>query len=134
MEPAPFPSDAPAPSGALPGDTDSLGADPLGMRWGALREAARAIGALAGGNSAQEVTALLAFPAGLRRADPRRARLIEQSIGDLVAIMEPGVAALLAVHERGGDVRPAARALWQEFTSARGGLLALVPPGDDQGL
>ncbi|WJS99030.1 hypothetical protein [Novosphingobium humi] len=130
MEPVPTPSDALAQSGALPGDN----VDPLGMRWGALREAARAIAALAGENSAQEVAELLAFPTGLRGADPRRARLIEQSIGDLVAIMEPGVAALLSVHERGGDVVPAARALWQEFTSARRGLLALAPASDDQGL
>jgi hypothetical protein len=109
-------------------------ADPLALRWGALREAARAIAALAGASSGEEIAALLAFPAGLRRADSRRARLIEQSIDDLVAIMEPGVGALLSVHERGGDVVPAARALWQEFTSARQGLLALVPPGDGQGL
>jgi hypothetical protein len=30
------------------------------------------------------------------------------------------------VHERGGEAGPAARALWQEFVSARRGLLALV--------
>lgn len=123
---------------SMPSSSEALSqtgenADPLGMRWAALREAARAIAALAGANSHDEIAALLAFPGGLRKADPRRTRLIEQSIDDLVAIMEPGVAALLSVHERGGDVVPAARALWQEFTSARTGLLALVPPSDTTG-
>lgn len=126
MEPVPFSPETLSRTGEE--------ADPLGLRWGALREAARAIAALAGGHSSEEIAALLAFPAGLRSADPRRARLIEQSIGDLVAIMEPGVAALLSVYERGGDAGPAAKALWQEFTSARRGLLALVPPGDKEGL
>lgn len=113
---------------------DGEQADPLGLRWAALREAARAIAALAGVHSSQEIASLLTFPAGLRQVEPRRARLIEQMIGDLVAIMEPGVAALLSVHERGGDVVPPARALWQEFTSARQGLMALVPPSSGQDL
>jgi hypothetical protein len=130
MESTPFSSLALSQSSAQPGDH----ADPLGLRWGALREAARAIAALAGVRSQEEVAAMLAFPAGLRTVDSRRARLIEQSIDDLVAIMEPGVAALLSVHERGGDVVPAAKALWQEFASARLGLLALIPPSDGQDL
>jgi hypothetical protein len=51
----------------------------------------------------------LLFPRGLRHAARRRV-MIEQSLGDLVAVMEPGVAALLAVHERGGEAaRPRAR-------------------------
>lgn len=130
METVPFPSDASLQAGS----PSAEGADPLGLRWAALREAARAIGALAGMHSPEEIAALLAFPGGLRHVEPRRARLIEQSIGDLVAIMEPGVAALLSVHEKGGDVVPAAKALWQEFVSARQGLMALIPPGSEQGL
>ena len=57
--------------------------------------------------------------------------LAEQGIADLAAIMEPGIAALLAVQARGVSPATAALALWQEFLSARNGLLTLVPsPGE----
>jgi hypothetical protein len=42
--------------------------------------------------------------------------------------MEPGLAALLAVHARGVNPAAAALALWQEFHAARAALLALTPP------
>ena len=119
-----IPSDSELHSTALLG----LGhVDPLALQWVALREAGGAIAALAGGDIWAESAEHLAFPLGLRSAHARRQVLIEQMIGDLVAMMEPGVAALLAVHERGGNAAPAARALWQEFVAARGGLLALAP-------
>jgi hypothetical protein len=109
----------------------SEGPDSLALQWAALREAAFAVAALAGRRCGRRAAA----SALSARAAPCRARrrvMIEQSLGDLVAVMEPGVAALLAVHERGGEAGPAARALWQEFVSARRGLLALVPAeGDD---
>jgi hypothetical protein len=104
--------------------------DALALQWAALREAAAAIAALAGGAIWDTAQPHLAFPRGLHSAPARRKLMIEQSIGDLVAMMEPGVAALLSVHENGGDAAPAARALWQEFVAARGGLLALVPHDD----
>ncbi len=107
--------------------------DPLALQWVALREAGAAIAALAGEEIRAGSAEHLAFPRGLRHAHARRQVLIEQMIGDLVAMMEPGVTALLAVHERGGNAAPAARALWQEFVAARSGLLALAPadPADE---
>lgn len=108
------------------------GPDSLALQWAALREAASAVAALAGDEVRADAPPHLLFPRGLRHAVPRRRAMIEQALGDLVAIMEPGVAALLAVHERGGQAGPAARALWQEFVAARQGLLALAPAeGDD---
>jgi hypothetical protein len=102
-------------------------ADSLGLRWAALREAAYVVAQLAQVDMVAEAKPQLAFPSALRFADPRRQALIEQSMGDLVALMEPGLAALLLLHERGGDARPAARALWTEFVGSRQGLLALAP-------
>lgn len=57
-----------------------------------------------------------------------RRQSAEQGIDDLAAIMEPGLAALLAVNARGVNPAVAAMALWQEFHAARATLLALAPP------
>ncbi len=105
--------------------------DPLAVQWAALREAASVVAMLAGQDVRDTAAQHLAFPGAVHRAPARRRKLIEQAIGDLVAMMEPGVAALLSIHERGGQTHAAAQALWQEFVAARGGLLALVPPQDD---
>ena len=72
-------------------------------------------------------------PRGLAASTPiSRAALpvAEQGIDDLSVVMEAGIAALLAVHARGVDSRAAALSLWQEYQSARAGLLALVPQGE----
>ena len=42
--------------------------------------------------------------------------------------MEPGLAALLAVHARGTNPAVPALALWQEFQVSRAALLVLTPP------
>jgi len=102
--------------------------DALALQWSALRSAAGAVAELAGHQAQLAAAADLAFPVRLRAAPPHRRLMIEQAIGDLVAVMEPGVAALLSVHESGADASPAARALWQEFAAAREGIFALVPP------
>lgn len=68
------------------------------------------------------------FPAQMRDIGGWRRDMSDQGIEDLAAIMEPGLAALLAVHARGIDSAPAALALWQEFHAARAGLMALAPP------
>ena len=48
-------------------------------------------------------------------------------------MMEPGIAALLGINARGADPRPAALALWREFTAARGAVLSLLPPSGAMG-
>jgi hypothetical protein len=68
------------------------------------------------------------FPALIRDADMWRRERAEFGISDLAAIMEPGLAALLAVNARGADPRPAALALLQEYNSACEALLSLLPP------
>jgi hypothetical protein len=68
------------------------------------------------------------YPAVMRDTGGWRRDLSEQGIDDLAAIMEPGLAALLAVHARGINPGPAALALWREFHAARTALLGLMPP------
>jgi len=68
------------------------------------------------------------FPQALRDFAGWRRNLALQGVEDLAAILDPGLAALLAVHDSGSDAAPAASALWQEFLAARDALLALAPP------
>ena len=71
------------------------------------------------------------FPLRIADAEPWRQAQAENGIADLAAIMEPGIAALLAINARGADPRPAAEALWREFRAAREAILALLPPSPD---
>jgi hypothetical protein len=95
-------------------------------QWAALAEAAAVVAALA------DITPERAEPdfAGrLAAAQGWRRIMAENGIADLAAIMEPGLAALLSVNDRGADPRPAALALWDEYRAAREAVLALLPQG-----
>jgi len=99
----------------------------MSMKWSALHDAAGVVAALAG-RTAEPMTATLRnFPATVRDAGGWRRAHAEQGVDDLAAIMEPGLAALLAVHARGADPGPAARSLYDEFLAARTAVLALAP-------
>ena len=108
-------------------------ASSTGLRWAALHEAGKVVAMLAGVSGAEADRASRNFPAQLRDAEPWRRKLAENGCADLAAIMEPGIAALLAINARGANCRPAAFALWQEFTAARDGVLALLPPSGNLG-
>ncbi len=126
----------PAPTGAAGGVLPASGrpefgqaaASAMSMKWAALHDAAAVVAALAGLAPEPMKPELRNFPAVMRDAGGWRRTLSEQGIEDLAAIMEPGLAALLAVHARGANPAPAALALWQEFQAARTGLLTLTPP------
>jgi hypothetical protein len=98
------------------------------MRWAALGDAAGVVATLAGLEPEPASPEVRNFPALIRDADPWRRERAEHGVADLAAIMEPGIAALLAVNARGADPRPAAMALWREFVAARAAILALLPP------
>jgi hypothetical protein len=100
--------------------------DRLAARWSALAGAAQVVAGLA---QARDVEAALRPPFTLDRAGGGRRVLVDQALDDMLAMMEPGLTALLAVHQRGGATGPAAMALWQEFLRARRGLLGLAPIG-----
>ena len=69
---------------------------------------------------------LLGFPRALAARNGARRQLAEEGLADLVAILEPGLAALLHARESGADVAAPAWALWKEFVSARAALVALA--------
>lgn len=103
------------------------------MQWAALGDAGEVVATLAGLEHEQSTPEVRNFPALLRDAAPWQRKQVEHGIGDLLAVMEPGIAALLAVNARGADPGPPARALWMEFISARSALLRLFPPSGAMG-
>jgi hypothetical protein len=111
-------------------DAERLACEPgtAGEHWAALAEAAQLVAALARIPPEPVAEGNGTFLLQLSRAEAWRREHAERGVADLVAIMEPGIAALLAVNARGADPRPAARALWHEFTTARAAILALLPP------
>ena len=100
----------------------------MSMKWSALHDAAGVVAMLAGIAAEPMRADVRNFPAVMRDAGGWRRDLAEQGIDDLSAIMEPGLAALLAVNARGVGPGTAALALWQEFHAARSALLDLAPP------
>ncbi len=136
MPPALFGQNAPRGPAAAPRpstERGTLAASATSMRWSALGDAGAVVATLAGVEPEAPNRALRNFPVLIRECPPWRRELAENMVSDLAAVMEPGIAALLAVNARGADPRPAARALWREFTAARAAVLALLPPGGDMG-
>lgn len=103
-------------------------ANAAGARWTALIDAAGIVATLAGVDPLADMDEAADFPHRIADAEPWRQAQAENDIADLAAIMEPGIAALLAVNARGADPRPAAESLWREFRAAREAILALLPP------
>ena len=103
-------------------------ASAMSMKWSALHDAATVVGTLAGVATEPMRPELRNFPAVMRDLGGWRREAAEQGIDDLSAIMEPGLAALLAVHGRGTNPAVPALALWQEFQASRSALLVLTPP------
>ena len=99
----------------------------LSMKWSALHDAAAIVATLAGLGPEPRQPEIRNFPAIVRDAGGWRYDEARRGIDDLAALMEPGLAALLAVHARGLPAGPAAQALWLEFLAARAELLDLVP-------
>jgi hypothetical protein len=97
------------------------------MKWSALHDAAGAVAMIAGVAAPQMTPELRNFPMSVREAGDWRRNLAEQGMEDLSAILEPGLAALLAAVARGAHPRAAAMALWTEFVSARDALVSLLP-------
>lgn len=110
------------------GNFGDAASNAMSMKWAALDDAAGVVCSLAGLQPEMRKAEVRNFPAIMRDTGGGRLALAQQGVDDLAAIMEPGLAALLAVSARGGSPAAAARALWQEFQSARAALLELIPP------
>ncbi len=106
-----------------------FGVKPSSMdtRWAALGNAGNAVAAMAELIPERTTSQVENFPAAIRDAGGWRLKMAESGIQDLVAFMEPGLAALLAVNARGQDASAPALSLWHDFHAARAALLALLP-------
>lgn len=109
------------------------GANSTSLRWAALVEASKVVAMLAGLPADQPSKQVRNFPVLVRECPKWQRELAENGVADLAAVMEPGIAALLAINARGADPRHAARALWNEFVSARAAILSLLPKGSGLG-
>lgn len=101
-------------------------ADPVAMKWAALQDAAAAVAALAMLPPEPSRSGIKDFLGAIREASAWKQELAQQGIDDISAVMETGIAALIAAHSHGSDAVPAARALWEEYLEARQSLLSLV--------
>jgi hypothetical protein len=109
------------------------GSSSTSLKWAALQDSASVVAMLAGLEQERATPEIRNFPVIIRDAAAWRRDAAERGIEDLAAVMEPGIAALLAVHARGQDTGPAALALWREFHLARSAILAFAPPGGPLG-
>ena len=115
------------PAGPTRGGFAPAAASATSMRWAALADAANVVATLAGLLPERTTAEVRNFPALVRDAETWRREQAENGIADLAAVMEPGIAALLALQARGTDSRPAAMALWHEFLAARSAIMSLLP-------
>ncbi|MDB5726211.1 MAG: hypothetical protein JWQ16_2965 [Novosphingobium sp.] len=99
----------------------------MALKWSVLHHVAGVVATLAGLPGDASGAATTGYPATMHAAGGWRLALAAQGVDDLAAVMEPGLAALLAIHSRGADPLVAAQALWEEFEAARAALLALIP-------
>jgi hypothetical protein len=99
----------------------------LALKWAALQEAAEAVRLLSGHSGIQPHPESRDLAETLLHADQWRQELVREAVEDLLAVMEAGLVALLAIHERGGNPAAAALALSEEFHAAEAAVLALVP-------
>lgn len=99
----------------------------LAPKWAALQEAAEAVRLLSGHSAMQPHPESRDLTDTMLHADPWRQELVREAIEDISAVMEAGLVALLAIHERGGNPAAAALALSEEFHAAEATVLALVP-------
>lgn len=116
------------PPGAARAQLGQAAAIPASMKWPALQDAADVVALLAGIQAESQPPAVRDFPAVIEAAGGWRRDHAERGIDDLAAIMEHGLAALLAVNARGANPAPAALALWREYEAARAAIMALAPP------
>ena len=94
------------------------------QQWQALLRAEAAVAIIAGAATRQPGAAPAVFS-----GEDYRAVAARRALADVAAVIEPGLEALVAVHRRGGDPQPAARALLRELATARDALSRLPAAG-----
>ena len=105
---------------------EALGSPGIEARWTAINEAGQEIGRFATLAPEKLDGSLMEFPNAIETAGGTRLLLARETIGDIDAMLQPGLAALRAIAARGQDTTAPAIALWREFHASRNALLALV--------
>ncbi len=95
-------------------------------RWKLMHEAGQEIGQFAALAREPLEGELAVFPEAIEAAGEARKVLASETISDIDAMVQPGLAALRAIHARGQDTTAPALALWREYHAARSALLALA--------
>ncbi|MHA6318618.1 hypothetical protein ACXYN8_13265 [Altererythrobacter sp. CAU 1778] len=108
-------------------------ASALSMKWAALQEAGSVVSMMAGFEPDKSTSEIRNFPAIVKSAGGWRLEAARRGIEDLTAVMEAGMAALLAVNARGADASAPAKALRSEFRRAKTAVLQLAPPAGNMG-
>lgn len=102
----------------------------LSRQWNAVQDAAAAVAMMAGLAPEKPTPKMRNFAALIRDVDGWRYELAKNQVADMAAMMQPGLAALLATNARGQNATAAALTLWSEYHAAREAVLGLLPePG-----
>lgn len=105
---------------------EAFGSPGIAARWTAINEAGQEIGRFAALAPEKLDGTLMEFPSAIETVGGTRLLLARETIGDIDAMLQPGLAALRAIAARGQDTTAPAIALWREFHASRNALLALV--------
>lgn len=106
--------------------TETVSGVGIAAHWTAINEAGQEIGRFAALAPEQMDDCLTDFPDAIEAAGGTRLLLARETIGDIDAMLQPGLTALRAIAARGQDTTAPAIALWREFHASRSALLALV--------
>lgn len=100
----------------------------MSRRWEALHESADRLARMAHLSPDRDAAATDAFAAMLDEATGWQREIASQGIEDIDAMLQPGMAALATLAQRGQDATAPALALWCEFHHARDAVLSAVRP------
>jgi len=95
--------------------------DVLSARWAAMHKAAEALAKMLGKDLPSIERSITLYPVGNARDDTVR---LDLETGDLCAVMQIGVSAILRAREHGAEAKVAARTLLARFERERRILLA----------
>lgn len=103
-------------------------ASTMSRRWDALHETANQLAQMAHLSPDRHSPTTDVFSEMLDHATGWQREVVAQGIDDIDAMMQPGMAALTTLVQRGQDATAPALALWCEFHHARDAVLSAVRP------
>jgi len=115
------------------GDAAREAGSTLARQWSAVQDAAEAIAMMAGLAKEEPSDKCRNFAILIRDVEGWRLELAKNHVADMAAMMQPGLAALLASNARGQDATAAALTLWREYFVAREAVLDLLPESGKMG-